>query len=211
MYLIKRIFGHFRFESKSSLKKKLKNEISSRENLEKKVTEADEKLKEILREREEFEEFSEICLKERDEIKKKYGDLKLFLIEKSYKKIMEDFLSLSKLEADLLMQYIPKKISEKNFKDKIKYQKIHSDPKGFEGFLIKLSRVKYVDEIHGGKQTHRNAKKTFFDRISRKNNIFILEGLYAENRFGKYVFAHTTARNELEANYIKDFLNSFFK
>ncbi|HUW43759.1 MAG TPA: hypothetical protein VMV95_02260 [Bacillota bacterium] len=230
MYSIKKFLEYLNFESKSSLREKLKNEISSRENFQAQVIKINnelkseiflrensqsqlikinDKLEKVSMEKEEFEELSEICLKERDELKEEYENLKLFLTQKSYKKIMENFFSLSKLEASLLLEAIPKKTSEKNFKDKIKYQKTHSDPRRFDEFLIKLSKVNYVDEIRGGQQTHRNVKRTFFDRIDRKNDIFILEGLYAENGFGKYIFVSTTARNEREANYIKDFLNSF--
>tara|TARA_Y100000034_G_C6865975_1_gene394675 strand:- start:656 stop:1369 length:714 start_codon:yes stop_codon:yes gene_type:complete len=114
---------------------------------------------------------------------------------------------LSKDEIGVLLGYIPLK-SDKSIKDKINYKQNHSDPKNTKQFLKKVARCEYVDGIFLISQT-RSIRKTSFNKISKENGTYVIRGVYF-NKFGKVFGINTTAKNEREANYVKDFLNENF-
>ncbi len=224
-----KLLNYFGLERSSISEKKLEAERIFRKGIEKILRENEEELVRIRRwleiekeERRECDELSEILLKERDDARKCVGELSrlsnlqnppsLEISRSSLsKKIIERFFSLPNRESELLVSYIPRKISEREPTEKIRYQQIHAELKGFPKFLDKLSRVDYIHEIHTGGQTRRNAKRTIFYDFYKENKIFIIKGLYISNGFGKEIFVHTIARNEMEAGYIRDFLNCVFE
>lgn len=177
------------------LEGRLNEEISLTTILEQRLKEADE--------------LSEIFLRDKEEADEKYENLKLKA--DSYGKFVKIFSGLPKIERELLCKFLPKQKSERSINEKIVYQRIHNDPRGFRLFLDKIASCEYVHEIHGGRQTGRNAKKTDFYKVYRNNKIWKIEGLYTTDNFGKIVYVSTTAKNEMEAIYIENLLNSLFK
>jgi len=156
----------------------------------------------------EFGELSESILRDKDIAKTEIKRLRNILgTRRRYNEMLSN---LTEFEMGVLYRFIPKKVSTRNPEDKLHYRRIHSDPNGFEQFLSRLKDCKYVDDIYGMDQTHRNAKGINFDRFRKEHNRFIIEGLYSHNNLGKLFVVHTTAENEQEVRYIIHLLNSQF-
>ena len=229
MYFVDKILIYFGLQRIKVSLNLLEQERKQREEFERKLSDKDRELIDINRKLEvekrkieEIEELSGILLEERDSARKQTRELSdLLSVENPYAlaisrsslpgRIVERFLGLSKSEAEFIIYYIPKMISERNSDEKIKYKRIHADPKRLLTFIEELSELRYVHEIHTGAQIYQGVKKTSFKSVFRENGIFFVKGTYVLNNFGKEIFVHTTARNEKEAGYIRDFLNCIFE
>lgn len=124
-------------------------------------------------------------------------------------KYVEMFSNLLKYEKKLLCDYVPKR-SDIPSEDKIRDRRAHIDPRGYGNFLRKVAECKYINGVYGLRQTRKKFKRTCFNKSYREDGIFIVEGIYVNDNFGKIIKIHTTARNEMEANFIRDLLNSQF-
>ena len=187
-----------------------REELDSRVVLTKRVETAESFVKVLEKKVKETDELSEICLIDRDKAEEKYRHLKLELNE-NYGTYVRRISKLPKNIGGFLWDLVPKKSSERKPNEKIIYHRKHSDPKGLENFLKKLSRIDWVDEIRTGSQIYQGHKKTIFKNISKENEYYKIEGFYVKNNFGKTIYVYTTAEDKNQALFIKCYLDDFFK
>ena len=187
-----------------------REELDSRVVLNKRVETAESFVKVLEKKVKETDELSEICLIDRDKAEEKYRHLKLELNE-NYGTYVRRISKLPKNIRGFLWDLVPKKSSERKPNEKIIYHRKHSDPKGLENFLKKLSRIDWVDEIRTGSQIYQGHKKTILKNISKENEYYKIEGFYVKNNFGKTIYVYTTAEDKNQALFIKCYLDDFFK
>lgn len=211
-------------ETKSILRKKLGNQISlyetlkqeknnlqkERIDLQKERVDLQQKLEEASREIKETEDLFNDAEKDKKFIKERLKYLEGIVNEKG--KDVGTFSLLSKPEQKFLLGYIPQKISSKLVGEKYRLSnKERHYPRGFEGFLEKVADCKYIDWIDINFTRRDSRRKTSFNKIYLENGTIIIEGAYVIGSFGVFVKISTTAKDEKEAEYIRNLLSNKFK
>jgi len=187
----------------------MREEIVTSDVLEGRVRTAESLAKILERKVEEADELSEIFLEDKTSTEGKYQKLKSRLEDMG--KFVNIFSQLPKDEREFLCYLVPDRVSNKPLEEKICYHKTHSDPRGLNSFLMKVVKCPYVDEIHSISHDRRNSKRTSFYKVLKENRIWIVEGRFVVDNFAKVFYVYTTARDEVSARYIQNFLNKSLK
>jgi len=187
------------------LKEELENYYLFTDVLEERLKDISEKSKEFKKEAEELNELCNLYLQDKENVDEKYK--KVLSVIKDKVNFVEQFSKLSSLEKKIMFDCVPKR-SNKTPENKFNYKRSHSDPKGFENFLDKISKCDYVEFIYPMGQNYERSKVTKFCNFYKENNVFVLDGIYVVGNKGKLVKVNTIAKTELQAVFVRDLLNS---